>query len=98
MENFNDQDFIKSAAETVNTFFAGFSYPSRNLFTEDEVDHIINIVSSLYMTKHRYRIGGGFVEAVLSNNLSSAFSRADSTLLKAIRIIVYANDYGIVKK
>jgi hypothetical protein len=98
MENFDTQDFIKSATETVDAFFRGFSYPSSSSFTEDEINHIVKIIASVYMTKHNYQIGGGFVEAILDNNLSNAFSRADSTILRAMRIIVYAKDYGQVKK
>jgi hypothetical protein len=59
---------------------------------------VIDIVASVYMTQHGYRIGGGFVQSVLDNNLSQAFSRADSTILKGMRMIVYAKDYGVVKK
>lgn len=98
MNNFNDQDFANSAKETVELFFKGFSYPSKSMFTENEIDHIIDVVSSIYMTQHEYRIGGGFVHAILNNNLSDAFSRADSTMLKAMRIVVYAKNYGLVKK
>jgi hypothetical protein len=97
-QNFVEQDFYHSARETVNYFFSGFSFPDKDSFDENELNHIIDIVASIYMTQYRYRIGGGFVQTVLDNNLSGAFSRADITMLKAMRIIVYANEHGEVKK
>jgi hypothetical protein len=97
-QNFEEQDFRNSATETVNYFFEGFSFPTRDSFDENELNHVIDIVASIYMTQYRYRIGGGFVQTVLDNNLSGAFSRADTIMLKAMRIVVYAREYGEVKK
>jgi hypothetical protein len=99
-ENFEYEDFHNSAIETVNYFFEGFPtyFVTRDSFTESELNHVIDIVASVYMTQYGYRIGGGFVQSVLDNNLSQAFSRADSTVLKGMRMIVYAKDYGVVKK
>ena len=99
-ENFDYEDFHNSAIETVNYFFEGFPtyFVTRDSFTESELNHVIDIVASVYMTQYGYRIGGGFVQSVLDNNLSQAFSRADSTILKGMRMIVYAKDYGVVKK
>ena len=50
------------------------------------------------MTQYGYRQGGGFVQSILENKLTEAFSRADSTIVRAIRIMVYAKEYGQVKK
>ena len=97
-QKFDEQDFRTSAAETVNDFFKGFAYPSREDFNDSQISHITDIVASIYMTQHVYRIGGGFVQSILEDKLGAAFSRADSTIVKAIRIMVYARDYGQVKK
>ena len=99
-QNFDSEDFHNSAIETVNDFFRGFPtyFVTRDSFTESELNHVIDIVASVYMTQYGYRIGGGFVQSIIENNLSQAFSRADSTILKGIRMIVYAKDYGVVKK
>jgi hypothetical protein len=96
--DFNEGDFRLSAIETVDYFFRNFTYPATSEFSDSEISHIIDIIASVYMTKHNFRKGGGFVRAVISNNLSQAFSRADSTILKALRVIVYANENGEVKK
>lgn len=97
-QNFDEQDFRTSAIEAVNYYFTGFSYPDRASFTDSEINHVTDIVASIFMTKYRYRIGGGFVQSVIDNDLSGAFSRADSTIVRALKIIVWANESGLVKK
>jgi hypothetical protein len=97
-QNYDEQDFRNSATEAVNYYFTGFAYPNRTSFTDSEINHVTDIVASIFMTKYGYRQGGGFVQAVIENNLSQAFSRADSTIVKALKIIVWANESGLVKK
>jgi len=97
-QNYDEQDFRTSAAEAVNYYFKGFTYPDRTSFTDSEINHVTDIVASVFMTKYNYRQGGGFVQAVIANNLSQAFSRADSTIVKALKIIVWANESGLVRK
>lgn len=96
--NFDEQDFRTSAIEAVNYYFTGFSYPDKASFSPSEISHVTDIVASVFMTKYAYRIGGGFVQAVIDNNLSGAFSRADSTIVRALKIIVWANESGLVRK
>jgi hypothetical protein len=97
-QNYDEQDFRTSATEAVDYFFKGFNYPNRTDFTPSEINHVTDIVASIFMTKYNYRQGGGFVQAVIENNLSQAFSRADSTIVRALRIIVWANESGLVRK
>jgi len=97
-QNYDEQDFRNSATEAVNYYFTGFTYPNRASFSDSEINHVTDIVASIFMTKYGYRQGGGFVQAVIENNLSQAFSRADSTIVKALKIIVWANESGLVKK
>jgi hypothetical protein len=97
-QNYDEQDFRNSATEAVNYYFTGFAYPNRTSFTDSEINHVTAIVASIFMTKYGYRQGGGFVQAVIENNLSQAFSRADSTIVRALKIIVWANESGLVKK
>lgn len=98
MEKFNEVDFRTSAERTVNEFYEGFSFPAKDLFDDSQMKHIINIVTSVFQTRHNFIQGGGFVQAVINNDLTGAYSRADSTMLKAMAIIVYAKEYGVVKK
>ena len=97
-QNYDEQDFRFSATEAVNYYFKGFNYPDKTSFTDSEISHVTDIVASIFMTKYGYRQGGGFVQAVIANNLSQAFSRADSTIVRALKIIVWANESGLVKK
>jgi len=54
--------------------------------------HVISIIASVMMTRDGQGIpGGGFVQAVVDNDLYSAISRADSTSLKNIKVISAAN-------
>jgi len=98
IQNYDEQDFRNSATEAVNYYFTGFTYPNRASFSDSEINHVTDIVASIFMTKYGYRQGGGFVQAVIENNLSQAFSRADSTIVRALKIIVWANESGLVKK
>lgn len=51
-----------------------------------EMDHIVNIGTSILCTKWGIGpMGGGFVEAVVENNLSRAVSNADTTNQYALR-------------
>lgn len=97
-QNFDEQDFRNSAIEAVDHYFKGFSYPAKSNFHDSEISHVTDIVASVFMTKYGYRQGGGFVQAVIANNLSQAFSRADSTIVRSLRIIVWANESGLVRK
>ncbi|CAB4159421.1 hypothetical protein UFOVP699_157 [uncultured Caudovirales phage] len=53
-------------------------------------EHVVNIGFSILCTKWEVGYpGGGFVQAIVSNNLMEAFGRADSINLNAIGFYVY---------
>ena len=55
--------------------------------------HIINIISSVMMTRDDVGYpGGGFVEAVVTNNLYLAISRADMECYNNLKVIVASVD------
>jgi hypothetical protein len=55
-------------------------------------DHIIDIMVSIMATRDKTSYaGGGFVEAVVANNLYLAMSRADSDCRKNIFILTMCN-------
>ena len=63
-------------------------------FNEDEINHIINISISIINTRDKSGpIGGGFVQAIVDNDLSNALSRADDTSFNAIKFFTYIKDY-----
>jgi len=91
-------DFSFSAQKAIDDHFINFSYPQRISFTESELVHIYHVGASILMTKHGFQQGGSFVQAVVANKMSDAFNRADSTMLRAMRIMSYVNSHAGVFK
>jgi acid phosphatase family membrane protein YuiD len=61
-------------------------------------DHIISIIASVMMTRDGRGIaGGGFVQAVVSNDLFGAVSRADNECYSNLKVIVAANQYAYLE-
>lgn len=61
--------------------------------SETAFDHIASIGASIMMTRDKFQIGGGFVTAIVDNNLSGALNRADSDCIRALKYFVYVNQY-----
>ena len=56
---------------------------------ENVSSHILDIMVSIMCTRDNSSYaGGGFVEAVCENNLYQAISRADSSNLKVLKLLV----------
>jgi hypothetical protein len=64
---------------------------------EDEKIHIANIAASVMMTRDNFLRGGGFVTAVIDNNLREALMRADTQISKAVRFMVWVKDNSFVE-
>lgn len=57
--------------------------------------HIISIIASVMMTRDKRGIpGGGFVTAVVENDLYRAVSSADMESYNHLKVIVAANQYA----
>jgi hypothetical protein len=59
-------------------------------------EHVVNCGTSILMTKWGICPGGGFAQAVVDNNLSEAFGRADSVnedALKFYVMLMYNSSY-----
>lgn len=67
-------------------------------YGEEPSDHIINVMASAMMTRDNVLQGGGFVQAVVANNLAEAISRADSECVKNLRIISLAYQFAQLKE
>ena len=52
--------------------------------TEEEMNHVINIGTSILQTRDGGIQGGSFVQAVVDNDLSRTYNRADSINRKVI--------------
>lgn len=53
-------------------------------------EHVINVISSVMMTRDKFLQGGSFVTSVVNNDLYSAINRADSECIKNLLMIVNA--------
>lgn len=63
----------------------------------DVSQHIIEIMASTMMTRDNVLMGGGFVQAVIKNDLAQAIDRADPAVLANIRIIVLAYRFAFLQ-
>lgn len=60
-----------------------------------ESNHVANIISSVMMTRDGKGLeGGGFVKAVVANDLFMAVNNADSVCYENLKVIVAANEYA----
>ena len=57
---------------------------------ENPSEHILDVMTSTLMTRDKLWQGGGFVQAVVSNDLIGAIGRADKDVLANLRLIVLA--------
>jgi acid phosphatase family membrane protein YuiD len=56
--------------------------------------HVIDLMASVMMTRDEKGISGGsFVQAVVNNNLLEAVTKADTTSLTYLRVIVATNAF-----
>lgn len=65
---------------------------------EDEKIHIANVAASVMMTRDKFLQGGGFVTAVIDNNLREALMRADTQISKAVRFMVWVRDHTFIEE
>lgn len=56
----------------------------------DVSEHIIDIITSALLTRNKIKDGGGFVQALVKNDLKGAIGRADSQALDNLVLIVKA--------
>jgi len=62
----------------------------------DVTKHNVDIMISIMMHRDGIMSGGGFVEAVCSNNLIEAVSRADMDNLRVIKLLALTNQHCYV--
>jgi hypothetical protein len=77
----------RSKYVTSATNFAG-RYGYENLSS-----HIIDVMVSIMMTRDGVFDGGSFVQAICSNDLRAAVSRADSEVLNYLKVMSNTYDY-----
>lgn len=56
--------------------------------TTEEYSHACALAASVMLTRDNIMHGGGFVQAIIENDLEQAVSRADNTARKALHAMV----------
>ena len=60
-------------------------------------DHIIDIIVSVMMTRDGIMQGGGFVQAIVNNDLRGAIGRADGDCTTHLRVIALAYPFAFIQ-
>ena len=61
-------------------------------------DHIIDVMTSVMLTRDNIQRGGSFAQAIVRNDLYDAISRADSECIHHIKIITLTNKFSFVNQ
>ena len=70
-----------------------YSNQMRVTLTEEEMAHVKSIGVSVLQTRDGGLQGGSFVQAVVKNDLSGSYNRADSTNSKVIPFYIILKDH-----
>jgi hypothetical protein len=65
----------------------------RVTLTEEEMNHVKSIGVSVLQTRDGGLQGGSFVQAIVKNDLSGSYNRADSTNSKVIPFYIILKDH-----
>lgn len=76
--------------ESVYNKYKGLAISYAASLNENPSEHILDVMTSTLMTRDKIWQGGGFVQAVVSNDLIGAIGRADKDVLANLRLIVLA--------
>jgi len=61
--------------------------------TEEEISHVTSVGVSVLQTRDGGIPGGSFVQAIVKNDLSGSYNRADSTNLRVIPFYITLKDH-----
>ena len=61
--------------------------------TEEQMDHVKSVGVSVLQTRDGGIPGGSFVQAIVKNDLSGSYTRADSTSRKVIPFYIILKDH-----
>ena len=80
---------IKSKVKDYLVKYGNHYIQSYTNLTNEDIDHIINTGTSIMCTRCEIGFpGGGFVQAIVDNDLRGSYAAADSTNALAIRFYV----------
>ena len=61
--------------------------------TDEEISHVTSVGVSVLQTRDGGVPGGSFVQAIVKNDLSGSYNRADSTNRRVIPFYIYLKDH-----
>jgi len=64
--------------------------------TAEEMDHVMSVGVSVLETRDGGTPGGSFVQAIVHNDLSGSYTRADSTNRRVIPFYITLKDHVII--
>ena len=67
----------------------------KSLLTETDLVHLKKIAESIVLTNLNILQGGGFVQAIINNDLRASVNRGDSVMIKCIPLLAIINDFEI---
>jgi hypothetical protein len=83
----NELTIYQKLAETAFKNF--YNTPLQSRPSADDTSHVLNIARSIMMHRDKIMPGGGFVTAVIENNLDGAINRADSVCSQNLAFFVH---------
>ena len=66
---------------------------TRVTLTTEEMNHVTSVGISVLQTRDGGIPGGSFVQAIVKNDLSGSYNRADSTNLKVVPFYIILKDH-----
>ena len=63
------------------------------VLTEEEMNHVTSVGVSVLQTRDGGIPGGSFVQAIVNNDLSGSYNRADSTNLRVVPFYIILKDH-----
>ena len=82
-KTWEDKDYKKFLYATMISIYAD---ASMMLFTEDDINHITEMLKSIVYESSGERKSGDFIRCIITNDYQGAMARADSINIKAIPI------------
>jgi hypothetical protein len=86
-------DFQKQREQYVNAA----KQHLHNYGTYTYSDHIVDIIVSVMFTRDGIMQGGGFVQAIVNNDLRGAIARADEDCTKNLKVIALAYSNAFIQ-
>ncbi len=85
---------IQAYKDRVQTEFDQWYTSQRSvILTEEEISHVTSVGVSVLQTRDGGTPGGSFVQAIVHNDLSGSYNRADSTNRKVIPFYIILKDH-----